>query len=35
MAELRAVAGAGGGVLVASHDDAVVAAADRVVSLDD
>ncbi|MGD9705607.1 MAG: ABC transporter ATP-binding protein [Acidimicrobiia bacterium] len=35
LAALRRVADAGGGVLVASHDDAVVAVADRVVSLDD
>ena len=35
LAELRSVADAGGGVVVASHDDAVAAAADRVVSLDD
>jgi putative ABC transport system ATP-binding protein len=34
LAELRRVATAGGGVIVASHDEAVVAAADRVVTLD-
>ncbi len=35
LAELRRVADAGGGVIVASHDEAVVEAADRVVTLDD
>ena len=35
LAELRRVADAGGGVIVASHDEAVAAAADRVVTLDD
>lgn len=35
LAVLRGVADAGGGVLVASHDDVVADSADRVVSLDD
>ena len=35
LAVLRGVADAGGGVVVASHDDAVADTADRVVSLDD
>ena len=35
LAELRRMADAGGGVIVASHDEAVAAAADRVVKLDD
>jgi putative ABC transport system ATP-binding protein len=35
LAVLRGVADAGGGVIVASHDDAVADTADRIVSLDD
>lgn len=34
LAELRRMTAAGGGVIAASHDDAVVAMADRVVTLD-